>query len=149
MYLHKISIKWKAQYKSQYEGSSRVTQWKMNLVLSFWLIKLKQDVHILLNPVMLLFVKQLFIHNLKKCPKKGHSKKYSCMPSITTLCAAGLRENFFWVLSCNPHNPKPDMGNKHWKVMFFIPGQENVSEIIIDSRQNEALQCHWTKCITF
>ena len=32
---------------------------------------------ILLNPVMLLFVKQLFIHNLKNCPKKGLFKKYS------------------------------------------------------------------------
>ena len=61
----------------------------------FILTDAKQDVHILLNPVMLLFVKQLFIYNLKKCPKKGHFKKYSCMPSITTLCAAGFRENFF------------------------------------------------------
>ena len=37
-------------------------------------MQLKQDVHILLNPVMLLFVKQLFIHNLKKCPKKDFLK---------------------------------------------------------------------------
>ena len=34
------------------------------------ILQLKQDVHILLNPVMLLFVKQLFIHNLKKRSKK-------------------------------------------------------------------------------
>ena len=34
------------------------------------ILQLKQDVHILLNPVMLLFVKQLFIHNLKKRSRK-------------------------------------------------------------------------------
>ena len=37
-------------------------------------MQLKQAVHILLNPVMLLFVKQRFIHNLKKCPKKDFLK---------------------------------------------------------------------------
>ena len=47
---------------------------KMNLILSFWLMQLKQAVQILLNPVMLLFVKQRFIHNLKKCPKKDFLK---------------------------------------------------------------------------
>ena len=27
--------------------------------------------------------------------KKGLFEKYSCIPSMITLCAAGLRENFF------------------------------------------------------
>ena len=37
-------------------------------------MQLKQAVHFLLNSVMLFFVKQLFIHNLKKCPKKDFLK---------------------------------------------------------------------------
>ena len=37
-------------------------------------MQLKQAVHIPLSPVMLLFVKQPFIHNLKKCPKKDFLK---------------------------------------------------------------------------
>ena len=37
-------------------------------------MQLKQAFHILLNPVMLLFVKQRFIHNPEKCPKKNFLK---------------------------------------------------------------------------